>query len=366
VCDCSALSTIVAWFVCAAWSVYTATGGDPAGKARKQSSESGSRKVVSKEDDSSSKTSAKDASSSRKGSVADTTSRKASAADASSRKVSIAEDVGSKKAPAAESPQSKQKEEGKKGQESGAAKEGTKSTSPKEGTSHKKKKSKPGTPVFLFYIAHRREESDQANTASGLWIDFIKQCAREWNSLSPEEKKPFYDQAAETKDKRYRSSKKAGVGSREDVTKDGETKREGPVTRSASMEKTAKESSCPSFLFFNEFRNKMKDADLTAREVAVLSAERWKEMTEEQRKPYIKQCAKTMSSTQLADKRRLACPDNKTSSKPKRTSSTNVRNCENYDDYGDDDYQDLFDSDSDTYESGESDGESCPCSDNPK
>lgn len=139
----------------------------------------------------------------------------------------------------------------------------------------KPKVNKDGVPApkraatpFINFTQWYREELKKKGLQIPKIAEFGKECAAKWAQMSEEEKKPFLDAAAKDRD-RY--------------------KREMAVYKPARDSSKPKRPGTAFMLFMVDFRKEMagKEPEGGVAALAKLGGERWRKMTEEEKKPYV-------------------------------------------------------------------------------
>lgn len=149
------------------------------------------------------------------------------------------------------------------------------------GHSHKKSKkpkvNKDGVPApkraatpFINFTQWYREELKKNGRPVPKIAEFGKECAAKWATMTEEDKKPFLDAASRDRD-RY--------------------KREMAVYKPARDASKPKRPGTAFMLFMVDFRKEMagKEPEGGVAALAKLGGERWRNMTEEDKRPYVEQ-----------------------------------------------------------------------------
>jgi len=127
---------------------------------------------------------------------------------------------------------------------------------------------KRATTAYINFTQWYREELKKSGRAIPKIGDFGKECAGKWNAMQEEDKKPFLEVAAKDRD-RY--------------------KREMAVFKPARDANKPKRPGTAFMLFMGDFRKEMagKEPEGGVAALAKLGGERWRNMTEEDKKPYV-------------------------------------------------------------------------------
>jgi len=168
--------------------------------------------------------------------------------------------------------------------------------------SHKKQKkpkvNKDGVPApkrattaYINFTQWYREELKKSGRPIPKIGDFGKECAGKWNTMSEEEKKPFLETASRDRE-RY--------------------KREMAVFKPARDANKPKRPGTAFMLFMGDFRKEMagKEPEGGVAALAKLGGERWRNMTEEDKKPYVEKqnVEKIRYEANMEDYRRKGVP----------------------------------------------------------
>jgi len=168
--------------------------------------------------------------------------------------------------------------------------------------SHKKQKkpkvNKDGVPApkrattaYINFTQWYREELKKSGRPIPKIGDFGKECAGKWNAMSEEEKKPFLETAARDRD-RY--------------------KREMAVFKPARDANKPKRPGTAFMLFMGDFRKEMagKEPEGGVAALAKLGGERWRNMSEEDKRPYVEKQneEKIRYEASMEDYRRKGAP----------------------------------------------------------
>jgi high mobility group protein B3 len=168
--------------------------------------------------------------------------------------------------------------------------------------SHKKQKkpkvNKDGVPApkrattaYINFTQWYREELKKSGRAIPKIGDFGKECAGKWNTMNEEDKKPFLATAAKDRD-RY--------------------KREMAVFKPARDANKPKRPGTAFMLFMGDFRKEMagKEPEGGVAALAKLGGERWRNMTEEDKRPYVEKQneEKIRYEANMEDYRRKGAP----------------------------------------------------------
>ncbi|XP_076331458.1 uncharacterized protein LOC143236786 [Tachypleus tridentatus] len=127
---------------------------------------------------------------------------------------------------------------------------------------------KRATTAYINFTQWYREEMKKSGRQLPRIGDFGKECAAKWNSMSEEEKQPFLD--ASNKDReRYR--------------------REMAIYKPARDANKPKRPETAFMLFMKDIRKEMagKEPEGGVAALAKLGGERWRNMTEEEKRPYV-------------------------------------------------------------------------------
>jgi len=129
---------------------------------------------------------------------------------------------------------------------------------------------KRATTAYINFTQWYRESIKKTGRAVPKIGEFGKECAAKWNSMTDEEKKPFTEVAARDRD-RYR--------------------REMEIYRPARDANKPKRPGTAFMLFMVDFRKEVagKEPEGGVAALAKLGGERWRSMTDEEKKPYVDQ-----------------------------------------------------------------------------
>lgn len=170
------------------------------------------------------------------------------------------------------------------------------------GGSHKKQKkpkvNKDGVPApkrattaYINFTQWYREELKKAGRPIPKIGDFGKECAGKWNTMAEEDKKPFLETAARDRE-RY--------------------KREMAVFKPARDANKPKRPGTAFMLFMGDFRKEMagKEPEGGVAALAKLGGERWRNMTEDDKRPYVEKQneEKIRYEASMEDYRRKGAP----------------------------------------------------------
>lgn len=128
-------------------------------------------------------------------------------------------------------------------------------------------KPKRAVSAYFYYLQHCREELKKSGKSVSKIGEFTKECSEKWNSLDDDEKKIFNDKAAKDK-KRYESEMADYTG------------------KPAKDDSKPKRPQTAYFLFLADYRKKMKDSDMSNKELIASAGKVWGEMKESEKKPY--------------------------------------------------------------------------------
>ncbi|RWS28828.1 transcription factor Sox-17-alpha-A-like isoform X1 [Leptotrombidium deliense] len=127
---------------------------------------------------------------------------------------------------------------------------------------------KRATTAYINFTQWYREELKKSGRAIPKIGEFGKECAGKWNSMNEEEKTPFVNTAAKDRE-RY--------------------KKEMAVYKPARDANKPKRPGTAFMLFMGDFRKEMagKEPEGGVAALAKLGGERWRNMTEEDKRPYV-------------------------------------------------------------------------------
>ena len=151
---------------------------------------------------------------------------------------------------------------------------------------------KPKTGYFLFCDEHREQAKQKAGGKSASEVS--KVLGEMWNELTLEQKKPYndkYKKSLEGYNTRMEEYKKNKPSSEEESESEDEGKKKRKrATKKAKKDKDAPKRPLTSYMIYSqEMRKKLleKDSTLKVTEVAKKVGALWKELSEDQKKPYI-------------------------------------------------------------------------------
>lgn len=163
----------------------------------------------------------------------------------------------------------------------------------KAGSKRKGKKEKKGPKrplsAYMYFCHDKRKEVAEAN--SGLsFSELGKKLGQLWQELDEDAKKPYNKQNAAAK-KKYEEEKAQYVASGEaDEDEEGGKKTKKQKTGKAKKDPAAPKNAKSAYMFFcADERKRLRDEGVTNfSEVGKRMGDRWKELSEEEKAPYVK------------------------------------------------------------------------------
>ena len=152
----------------------------------------------------------------------------------------------------------------------------------------KRKKKDPNAPKratssYFFFASDVREEVKAANPGASI-TDISKLIGERWKAMSEDDKKPYTDKAEA--DKARYAREMADYVPPEDASDDEDTPRKA---KRAKKDPNAPKRATSSYFFFaGEIRSELREThpDASMPEISKMIGERWKAMSEDDKKPY--------------------------------------------------------------------------------